>query len=132
MKSRINKIRASSSSSSSVLNLSKMFVTLSNDVVCRVALGKKYSGMSGGKGGIGFKELLGEASKQLDDFIDKVVQEHMDGGSKSARDDDEQKDFVDVLLGIQQENSAGNFPVDRCKGPFSSGSKWVGLLQRVT
>ncbi|PQQ00443.1 cytochrome P450 71A26-like [Prunus yedoensis var. nudiflora] len=84
-----------------------MFVTLSNDVVCRVALGKKYSGMSGGKGGID------KVSKQLDDFINKVVQEHMDGGSKSAGDDDEQKDFVDVLLGIQQENSAGYFPTDR-------------------
>ncbi|KAM1451710.1 hypothetical protein ACFX2I_038784 [Malus domestica] len=130
--------QSSSSSSSSVLNLSEMFVRLTNDVVCRVALGRKYSGRDGERN---FKQLLGElgelvgtidlgdyipwlswlshvngfkakldkVAKQLDDFIDGVIQEHMNYNSKSG--DDEQKDFVDVLLWIQKGNLTG-FPID--------------------
>ncbi|GMQ10229.1 hypothetical protein CsSME_00053314 [Camellia sinensis var. sinensis] len=52
----IEKIKnSSSSSSSSSVNLTDMFVTLTNDIVCRVALGRKYSGTTGGRS---FKELL--------------------------------------------------------------------------
>ncbi|XP_016651077.1 PREDICTED: cytochrome P450 71A24-like [Prunus mume] len=135
-------IRNIKDSSSSVLNLSEMFVRLTNDVVCRVALGRKYSEGEGGESGRMFKEILGEftdllgivnigdyvpwlswlshvnglgakldkVAKQLDDFIDTVVQEHMNHSSRSG--DDDQKDFLDILLAIQKENSAG-IPIDR-------------------
>ncbi|KAM1080659.1 hypothetical protein ACFX1X_015544 [Malus domestica] len=124
-------------SSPSVLNLSEMFARLTNDVVCRVALGRKYSGEGGMKfEGLlrEFTELLGTTSigdyipwlswlsrvnsleakfdkvaKKFDDFLDKVVQEHMDQSSKSG--DDDQHDFVDVLPAIQKENLAG-FPIE--------------------
>ncbi|KAL2490856.1 Cytochrome [Abeliophyllum distichum] len=39
----IQKIRQSSSSSTSVTNLSDLLVSLTNDTICRVALGRKYS-----------------------------------------------------------------------------------------
>ncbi|KAL4634200.1 hypothetical protein ACB092_04G182100 [Castanea dentata] len=52
----IEKIKQCYDSSSSV-NLSEVFAKLTNDVVCRVALGKKYGE---GEGGRKFKELLGE------------------------------------------------------------------------
>ncbi|XP_021807677.1 cytochrome P450 71A26-like isoform X1 [Prunus avium] len=139
-KSMIRNIK--DSSSSSVLNLSEMFVRLTNDVVCRVALGRKYSEGEGGESGRMFKEILGEfadllgivnigdyvpwlswlsqvnglgakldkVAKQLDDFIDTVVQEHMNHSSRSG--DDDQKNFLDVLLAIQKENLAG-IPIDR-------------------
>ncbi|CAL5444672.1 unnamed protein product [Camellia sinensis] len=103
----------SSSSSSSLVNLTDMFVTLTNDIVCRVALGRKYSGTTGGKN---FKELLatlGELigvfnvgdyipwlvwmnringldakvekySKEMDEFLEGVVEEHVD---RRKRDD---------------------------------------------
>ncbi|CAL2261270.1 unnamed protein product [Prunus armeniaca] len=141
-KSMIRYINDSSSSSSSVLNLSEMFVRLTNDVVCRVALGRKYNDGEDGESGRMFKKLLGEltdllgtvnvgdyipwlswlshinglgakldkVAKQLDDFIDTAVQEHMNHSSKSG--DDDQKDFLDVLLAIQKENLAG-IPIDR-------------------
>ncbi|KAB2614419.1 cytochrome P450 71A3-like [Pyrus ussuriensis x Pyrus communis] len=58
-------------SSSSVLNLSEMFVRLTNDVVCRVALGRKYSGRDGERT---FKQLLGEFGELVGtiDFGDYV------------------------------------------------------------
>ncbi|KAM1397681.1 hypothetical protein ACFX2I_015228 [Malus domestica] len=124
-------------SSPSVLNLSEMFVRLTNDVVCRVALGRKYSGEGGMKfaGLLGeFNELLGttnigdyipwlswlsrvnglearfdKVAKKFDDFLDKVVQEHM--GQSSGSGDDDQLDFVDVLLAFQKANLAG-FPLE--------------------
>ncbi|CAL5372791.1 unnamed protein product [Camellia sinensis] len=134
-----------SSSSSTTVNLSEMLVSLTNGVVCRVALGRKHKGRK-------FKELLGEfvellgvfdlgdyipwlawvnsfnglykrvhrVAKELDDFLESVVEEHMDlrreksGGERADREggDEIQQDFVDVLLDIQRDNKVG-FPVDR-------------------
>uniref|UniRef100_A0A2N9IWA3 Cytochrome P450 n=1 Tax=Fagus sylvatica TaxID=28930 RepID=A0A2N9IWA3_FAGSY len=134
-------------SSSSCVNLSEVFAKLTNDVVCRVALGRKYGE---GEGGRVFKELLGEfvellgvisvgdyipwlvwvnrvngldgraekLAKQLDKFLERVIEEHIDCEKKGSHDhvvsleNDDQKDFVDVLLWIQKENVIG-FPIDR-------------------
>ncbi|XP_002511293.3 cytochrome P450 736A117 [Ricinus communis] len=132
----IDRVNRFYSSSSTPLNLSEILATLTNDVVCRVALGRKHIAT---KGGINFKELLGEfvellgfnigtyipwlawinhvngvnsrverVAKELDNFLDGVVEEHM----SSDRRDDYSKDFVDVLLWVQKENMAG-FPIDR-------------------
>ncbi|CAN6556611.1 unnamed protein product [Malus baccata var. baccata] len=123
--SMISKIKHSSSS---LLNLSEIFVRLTNDVVCRVALGRTYNG---GEDGRMFTELLREfvellgiidigdyipwlswlrhVAKQFDDFICGVIQEHMNCSSKS--EDDDRNDFVNVLLAVQKENLAG-FPID--------------------
>ncbi|KAL6211330.1 hypothetical protein ACLB2K_016557 [Fragaria x ananassa] len=154
-KSMINNIQqfcsisSSPSSSSSVLNLSEMFLTLTNDVVCRVALGRKYSDQ--GEGGRMFKELsvefselmsrlnigdyipwlywfshvnglnskLDNLAKRFDDFLEMVVQEHMDcsktvnGHGHVHIDNDDGKDFVDVLLWLQKENAdVPGYPID--------------------
>ena len=90
------------------VNPSEMFASLTNDIICRVALGRKYSE---GKGGMRFKELLGEfmvllgglivgefipwlgwpnhvngfnarmdrVAKEFDRFLDGVIEEHMVG-----------------------------------------------------
>ncbi|KAL7191872.1 hypothetical protein ACSBR2_023867 [Camellia fascicularis] len=142
----LEKIKQScSSSSSTTVNLSEMLVSLTNGVVCRVALGRKHSGRK-------FKKLLGEfvellgvfdlgdyipwlawvngfnglykrvdrVAKELDDFLESVVEEHMDlrrkksGGERADHEggDEIQQDFVGVLLDIQRDNKVG-FPVDR-------------------
>jgi cytochrome P450 len=133
--------------SSSCVNLSEVLAKLTNDVVCRVALGRKYGE---GEGGRVFKELLGEfvellgvisvgdyipwlvwvnrvngldgraekLAKQLDNFLERVIEEHIDCEKSGSHDhvvsleNDDQKDFVDVLLWIQKENVIG-FPIDR-------------------
>ncbi|CAK9140769.1 unnamed protein product [Ilex paraguariensis] len=113
----IEKIRHKrSSSSSAVVNLSEMLMVLTNDVVCRVALGRKYSG--GGEGGREFKEILGgfvellgvfnvgdyipwlswvnrangldakveKVVKGIDEFLEGVVKDHLE--RKKGKNDD--------------------------------------------
>jgi hypothetical protein len=101
----IEKIKQSCSSGH--VNLSEVFVNLTNDVTCRVALGRKYSA---GEGRRKFKELLCEfgellgalslgdyipwlawvsrvngldaraekVAKLFDDFLEGVIEEHID------------------------------------------------------
>ncbi|KAH7528347.1 hypothetical protein FEM48_Zijuj05G0063000 [Ziziphus jujuba var. spinosa] len=93
--------------SSSSVNLSLVLMKLTNDVVCRVALGKKYND---GEDGKKFKKLLGDfvellgtfyvgdyipqlswlsfvngvdakmkkVAKEFDEFLEKVIDEHVD------------------------------------------------------
>ncbi|KAL1810366.1 hypothetical protein ACET3Z_027356 [Daucus carota] len=130
----VNKIKGLASSSSPV-NLSELFMTLTNDISCRSAFGRKYS-----EGGSGreFKELLREflellgahsfrdfipwlgwvdwingldgrldrVSKQIDEFLEGVVQEHIQLG-ESSNHVEHKEDFVDILLKIQKETSHG-------------------------
>ncbi|XP_004296217.1 PREDICTED: cytochrome P450 71A25-like [Fragaria vesca subsp. vesca] len=130
-KAMIHQIR----DSKGVVNLRDLLMTLTNNVVSRVALGKSYY-----SDGV-FKELSNEhtellgslyvgdyipwlgwldrvtgldakldrVAKWFDDFLDVVIQEHMDSTVQKAEDE---KDFVDVLLEIQQQNSLG-FRIDR-------------------
>ncbi|KAJ4899856.1 hypothetical protein Rs2_13807 [Raphanus sativus] len=114
------------SSSSSTINLSQLFITLTSDVMSKVALGRKYSS---DQDTIDIKTLvrtfariLGtfpvanyipslawidwirrldgkveDVSKTFDDFLEKVVQEHdVDAEKKRSG-------FVDTLLSIQRE-----------------------------
>ncbi|XP_040988470.1 cytochrome P450 736A117-like [Juglans microcarpa x Juglans regia] len=143
----IQKIKQSCYSSGTV-NLSEVFAKLTNDVVCRVSLGRKYSG--GEEGGSKFKEILGDfvellgiisvgdyipslawvgrvngldartekVATRLDNFLEEVLEEHTNFQKKARSDghvspeNEDQKDFVDVLLWIQKEDVIG-FPVER-------------------
>ncbi|PRQ50117.1 putative cytochrome P450 [Rosa chinensis] len=121
--------------SKGVVNLRDMIMTLTHNVLSRVALGKSY--YSDG----GFKELsvehttllgslyigdyipwlgwlsrvtgldakLDKVAKRFDDFFDVVVQEHIDCTDQK---EEGEKDFIDLLLEIQKENSPG-FRIDR-------------------
>lgn len=124
------------------VNISELVSTTINDIVCRVALGRKYSGESGK----GFKKLLMEftellgtiivgdyvpwldwlthvsgfyarakrVAKEFDDLLEDVVEDHI---RKQKEDSDfssaeDHGDFVDVLRWIQRTESLG-FPIDR-------------------
>ncbi|CDP14648.1 unnamed protein product, partial [Coffea canephora] len=92
--------------SSSAVNLSDMFLVLTNDIICRVALGRKYSEEENGRKSMEnlkvFGELLGifdvgnyipslawvnrfngldskvkKTVKQIDGFLEGVIEEHM-------------------------------------------------------
>ncbi|PON40931.1 Cytochrome P450, E-class, group I [Trema orientale] len=140
----VEKIRKSSYLIGKAVNLSELFAELTNDVVCRVALGRKYS--DDGDSERRFKELLGEfvellggfiigdyipklawlsrvngldgrikkVAKEFDEFLEDVVQEHMENNiiERINESIEDQKDFVDILLWIQRENLLG-FPIDR-------------------
>ncbi|KAL9329323.1 hypothetical protein ACSQ67_004326 [Phaseolus vulgaris] len=118
-----------------LVNLTDMCAAVTNDVVCRVALGRRYRGREG-KGFqkllLEFGELLGAVcigdyvpwlhwvsqvsglfqratrlAKHLDQFIDEVIEEHVRNGRDGGVDVDseDQNDFVDVLLSMEKNNA---------------------------
>ncbi|KAM7481576.1 hypothetical protein LguiB_006159 [Lonicera macranthoides] len=121
-----------------LVNLSDMFKSLTNDVVCRVALGRKLGGEEGRRFkelSVEFVELLGvfcvgdyvpwlwwvdrvsglfgrveRVAKGIDEFLEGVLSDHME--KKKEECEGEGKNFVDILLEIQRENKLG-FPVSR-------------------
>ncbi|XP_073154851.1 cytochrome P450 71A6-like [Henckelia pumila] len=130
------------SSSAGVVNLSDVLATLTNNVVCRAALGRKYA--SKGEGDKlrkllkEFVQLLGSScigdyipclswidrlnglhtkldkvGKELDQFLERVVKEHRDieqvvlkkkRVNVGEEEEEEELDFVDILLQFQREN----------------------------
>ncbi|XP_058730861.1 cytochrome P450 736A117-like [Vicia villosa] len=132
-------IKEYSSSASSPLNLSELCSTVTNDIICRVALGKRYREGRGKK----FQEMLLEmgellgtvcignyipwldwlgkvngfyrkaerVAKHLDEFIEEVIEDHIRRRSDGDVGVDD-NDFVDVLLSVQKTNDIG-FLIDR-------------------
>ncbi|KAL5814914.1 hypothetical protein ACOSQ4_025555 [Xanthoceras sorbifolium] len=119
------------------VNLSKMFYSLTNDVICRAALGRKYNEVESGKtlkllkefmvilsgfnigdfipwlGWVnlvtGFDAKVERVAKEFDKFLDEIVEAHLHDQERETNHGDEseaRKDFVDVLLEIQKDNSA--------------------------
>ncbi|XP_028797389.1 cytochrome P450 71A26-like [Neltuma alba] len=135
----MEKIKHACSANRSV-NLSELFSSIANDVVCRAALGRKYGEGSGRK----FMELLdnfGElmgsfvlgdytpwldwlghvngfyarthaVAEEFDRFLEEVVEEHMNRPKEAYDSTEGDDDFVDLLLSLQRTNSIG-FPIDR-------------------
>ncbi|CAJ2678516.1 unnamed protein product [Trifolium pratense] len=128
-------------SSALPLNLTELCSTITNDIVCRVALGKRYREgreMKLQEVLLEFGELLGtvcigdyipwldwlgkvngfyiraeKCAKYLDEFIEQVIEEHISHRLRNGTvDNEEQGDFVDVLLSVQKTNAIG-FPIDR-------------------
>ncbi|EOA25564.1 hypothetical protein CARUB_v10018908mg [Capsella rubella] len=121
-----------SSSGSSPFNLSKILESLTNDVICRVALGQKYGGETDFKkltdrlsellgtfsiGSFvpwlswidwirGWDAQLDKTGKDLDEFFERVVQDHEDDNHR------DRADLIDALLTVKREKSAG-FEIDR-------------------
>ncbi|OIT20334.1 cytochrome p450 71a2 [Nicotiana attenuata] len=137
----IAKIRQGCDSSTSVIDLRDLFCSLTNNIISRVALGRKYNE---GESGMNAKatleqllELLGgfnvgdyipwlewlnkingldirveKVAKELDAFLEMVIEEHMSRNKKEKYHESEAKDFVDVLLEIQNGKETG-FPIQR-------------------
>ncbi|GAB4849551.1 hypothetical protein Ancab_004345 [Ancistrocladus abbreviatus] len=95
-------------SSPSSMNLSEMFVMLTNDVVCRVAFGRKYSGE--GVGCTNFKQILKDFVELLGgfyvgDFIPWLAWIHRVNGLY-AKVERVFKDFDYFIEGIVREHSS--------------------------
>ncbi|XP_019086168.1 PREDICTED: putative cytochrome P450 71A28 [Camelina sativa] len=119
------------SSSSLPVNLSNLLLNMSNDVICRVAMGRKYSreentsnfeyqlrkvmellgafpvgdyipGLAWIDKLRGLDRKMEEVSKTFVEFLERVVQEHVDEVEKK-----ETLDFVDILLEIQRDKTNG-------------------------
>ncbi|XP_059640378.1 cytochrome P450 736A117-like [Cornus florida] len=129
-----------SSSSSSALNLSEIITLLTNDLVSRAAFGRKYSGVESGKkfllllkdfsgllGSLdvgdfipclawinhatGFYAKLDRVAKEVDEFLEQVVEERMNVLKRKSNGDERvedqgREDFLDILLRIHKDNTA--------------------------
>ncbi|KAL3835261.1 hypothetical protein ACJIZ3_009997 [Penstemon smallii] len=133
----MKKIKSCSSSGMPV-NLSELFLSLTNDVICRSAFGRKHDEAEGGKKFLilltevlqlmgnfsigefipclswinsvnGFNNRVEKVVKEVDCFLDRVIQEHMNEGMQSDdTDKDESKDnFLDILLKLYKDNTTG-------------------------
>ncbi|KAL1568298.1 unspecific monooxygenase [Salvia divinorum] len=122
----VEKIRRLGASSKPV-NLNDVMSSLTNDVICRVALGKKYGLGSDFKEtfaelgvllGIvplweyipwlrwtrrldGVDERIARVSKKIDEFLEVVIQEHRVSERREG-----ELDFVDILLDFKRENAS--------------------------
>ncbi|KAK8479898.1 hypothetical protein V6N11_074092 [Hibiscus sabdariffa] len=125
-----------SCSSGLPVNLSDLFSAITNNVICRITLGRKYNEDTNKfkKLLCDFVELLGtpnvgdylpwlawvshlngfnakadKVAEEFDEFLDGVIEEHM---NLHNRHENDEKDFVDVLLEIQKQETVG-FPIER-------------------
>ncbi|KAK1436711.1 hypothetical protein QVD17_02493 [Tagetes erecta] len=129
----IERIRNISCSPSPVVNMSELLISLTNGVICRAALGRKHGGEKFKELFANFVELLGvfsvgdyipwlswvdwlngydvravKIAGEFDEFLEGVIEEHVERKREVSGDgDDDQKDFVDILLEIQNNNDAG-------------------------
>uniref|UniRef100_A0A1U7V402 Cytochrome P450 71A3-like n=1 Tax=Nicotiana sylvestris TaxID=4096 RepID=A0A1U7V402_NICSY len=135
----IENIRQECEFSRSVIDLRDFFCSLTNTIISRVALGRKYnegeSGINGNATLDGFVNLLGtfnvgeyipwlewfnkisgldtkveKAAKETDTFLENVIEEHIRKGEYRSG---EAKDFVDVLLEIQINGDETGYPLQR-------------------
>ncbi|XP_074288005.1 cytochrome P450 736A117-like [Silene latifolia] len=122
----------------SPFNLAEAFMTLSSSVLCRTAYGRKYDGENETNFGellaefvevmaalsmgdfipwlgwidkvSGLEKMVEKVAKKFDDFLEKVLQEHMNCNDEKRKingmdyKEEKNKDFVDILLDVQREN----------------------------
>ncbi|KAK9757225.1 hypothetical protein RND81_01G149700 [Saponaria officinalis] len=121
----------------SEINLSELFMRLTNDVVCRAAFGRKYSGnnrnsmdfinvlhefvellgtfdvsdfipwMSWVNRVSGFNRKMDNVAEKFDMILEEIVSEHIKNIGNYKEGENLTKDFVDVLLEVQRESSSG-------------------------
>lgn len=154
----IEKIRQESDSSSSAIDIRDHFCSLTNNIISRVALGRKYNERESAINAKvildEFVELLGtftvgdyiswlewvnkiagldtkleKVAKKLDTFLESVIEEHLIRNEKEENHASEAKDFGDVLLEIQNGKDTG-FPLQRdsLKALILVLSSWIILL----
>ncbi|XP_072081849.1 phenylacetaldehyde oxime monooxygenase CYP71AN24-like isoform X2 [Arachis hypogaea] len=91
------------SSSSCVINLSELLVATSYNIVSRCVLGQNFD-FSEVSGHGSFGELGRKLVRQfaVDAFMEGVIEEHKKNKTNNDDDDDSNKDFVAILLHLQE------------------------------
>ncbi|KAK4479069.1 hypothetical protein RD792_014580 [Penstemon davidsonii] len=121
------------SCSSTAVNLSEMFMSLTNDVICRSAFGRKYSEGGDGKKFLmlvmelsqltdnlsvgkfipclswidsvnGFHARVDKAGNEVDCFLDQVIQEHQINAGLAVMGE-RRLNFMGILLKIYNDNT---------------------------
>ncbi|KAK7349668.1 hypothetical protein VNO77_07221 [Canavalia gladiata] len=100
-------------SSSVVTNLSKLLMSLLSTIICRIAFGKRYEDEGSWIDKLrGLHARLERNFKELDDFYQRVIEEHKDPNRQHT----EEQDIIDVLLQLKNEDSLSiNLTYDHIK-----------------
>lgn len=121
----------------SLVDLGELVSLLTNDVVCRVTLGRTFRGLKFNDLLARFTYLLGvfsvgnyipwlswvdrlsgleaktkKVAEEFDEFLEGILEEHINKKRMVDGDDGEVQDLVDVLLDAQRENTT-SFTLDR-------------------
>ncbi|KAK9073551.1 hypothetical protein SSX86_007875 [Deinandra increscens subsp. villosa] len=116
----------------SLIDLSELIFLHVNNIVCRVTLGRSYQGLKFNELLENFVNVLGalcvgnfiprlswidrlsgledrasKVAKEFDEFLEGVVEEHLDKRRKEGDKKDADQDFVDILLDIQRDDAIG-------------------------
>ncbi|KAM0011737.1 putative cytochrome P450 [Helianthus debilis subsp. tardiflorus] len=98
------------------IDMGSTFASLTNNIISRVALGKKLDGPK-------YRKLLrvfvdtfnvfnvGRAekiAKEFDEFLERIIEEHVNKENWEDARSNEGEDFVDVLLDLQKHNTSDN------------------------
>ncbi|KAJ0929935.1 putative cytochrome P450 [Helianthus annuus] len=112
--------------------IQQMFVSLTNNIICRVTLGSKFgvkntdlirkfmamftvfnigsyipwlSWVDLITGSIGRAEKV---AKEFDELLEEVIEEHVNKKKiEDAKSDEDEEDFIDILLDLQKYNTTG-------------------------
>ncbi|XP_022000566.1 cytochrome P450 Tp4149 [Helianthus annuus] len=134
----VHMIRVLGESCGTTVDMGSMFVSLTNDIICRVALGRKFDGLKytdllkrfmdmftvfsiGAyipwlswvdriNGSIGRAEKI---AKEFDEFLEGIIEEHLSKKNKEGAKSNEGEDFVDILLEIQKDKTSNGFTLHR-------------------
>nr|KYP46475.1 Cytochrome P450 83B1 [Cajanus cajan] len=144
VKHMINKI-SGHASSSTVTNLNEVLISLTSAIICRTAFGRRYEDEGNERSrfhgllneceammGVlfvsdyipflgwvdkltGLRTRLEKSFKELDEFSQEVIEEHMDPNRKSS----EEEDIIDVLLQLKKQRSfSTDLTIDNIKAVF--------------
>ncbi|KAJ0734452.1 putative cytochrome P450 [Helianthus annuus] len=126
-------------SGGSVVNVTNMLVKLTNNVICEVALGRTYNdGFKFKDMLVKFQTLLGavgvgtyipwlswvdslrglnrqtkKLAKELNDFYDAIIEEHVVKRKMGGAGDNQEPDLVDILLDVQKDSATTGFTFGR-------------------
>ncbi|KAK1565046.1 hypothetical protein Q3G72_017521 [Acer saccharum] len=100
----IKKVAVQSRSCSTPIDLSEMLISLTRDLICRAAFGRKY-GENEGESGRKLKKLLKELGEMLGVFSVGDFIPWLDDSSTSLSED--RMDLLDILLQIQKDGTNG-------------------------
>ncbi|KAM0937035.1 putative costunolide synthase [Dioscorea sansibarensis] len=115
------------SCSQAPVNLSEMFLCMSNNIICRELFGKRFSDdgecnrsehhdlvLEWLSVSLVYKESLRGASRRINDLFEREIEEHsLSLMNYQGRDDKEEEDFVDVLLKSQKDSTNLGFALTR-------------------
>lgn len=135
------------------VNVSELMLSLANNVVCRIALGKKFDGTSEVHHILEETQtLLGEINvadffpwfgwllnkvngvdtrleknfKELNEFYDEIIKEHLESTRSGKRD---HEDLVDVLLQLQKDsNQSIALNNEKVKGILTVSIEWFYFI----